>query len=342
MLKSHLTFGLLFAASMFMQIPAARAGYKILSHIKVGGEGGWDYLTVDAKARRLYVSHGTEVDVINLDTEAVINRIGNMKGVHGIALAPELNRGFISNGQEGTVAVFDLDSGKEVGSRIKAGENPDAILYEPSTKRVIAFNGRSKDATVIDAKEGEVIGTIALGGKPEFAVTDGNGLVWVNIEDKSEVVQFDAKTMQVLNRWSLSPGEEPSALAFDVANHRLFSGCGNKLMTAMDSKTGKVITTAPIGDGVDAAAFDADKKRVFTSQGDGTMTVIHQDSPDKYSVEETVKTAPRARTMTLDPKTHKVYLSTAQFGPAPAATADNPRPRPQIKPGTFEILVLGE
>ncbi|EEF62017.1 YncE family protein [Pedosphaera parvula] len=342
MLKPRVLFALLCSASVFAQTPSAHAGYKVLSHIKVGGEGGWDYLTVDSKARRLYVSHGTEVDVINLDTEAVEARIPNLKGVHGIALAPELNRGFISNGQEGTVTVFALDTSKEIESRIKVGQNPDAILYEPSTKRVFTFNGRSKDISVVDAKSGEVLGTIAVGGKPEFAVTDGKGLIWVNIEDKSEVVQLDAKDMKVLNRWPVAPGEEPSALAFDVAHHRLFSGSGNKTLVVMDAKTGKVVANAPIGDGVDAAAFDAGKKRVFTSQGDGTMTVIHQDSPDKYSVEDTVKTAPRARTMALDPKTHKVYLPTGEFEPAPAATADNPRPRPHMKPGSFEILVLGE
>ncbi|MDB6123296.1 MAG: beta-propeller repeat-containing protein [Pedosphaera sp.] len=325
------------------QSPAAWAGCKIVSHIKVGGEGGWDYLTADAKARRLYVSHGNEVVVINLDTEAVVARIDGMKGVHGIALAPELNRGFISNGQEGTVAVFALDTSKEIGSRIKTGQNPDAILYEPSTKRVFTFNGKSMDISVIDAAKGEVVGTIPVGGKPEFAVTDGHGTVWVNIEDKSEVVQFDAKTMLVKNHWPVAPGEEPSALAMDQANHRLFIGCGgNEKMVIMDAQTGKVVTSEPTGKGVDAAVYDAGTKRAFSSQGDGTMTVVHQDSPDKYTVEETVKTGPRARTMTIDSKTHKLYLPTAEFDPAPAATPDNPHPRPKMKPGTFQILVISQ
>jgi YVTN family beta-propeller protein len=342
MFKSRL---LLFSAVLGFvcsQSPAAWAGCKIISHLKIGGEGGWDYLTADAKARRLYVSHGSEVDVINLDTETVVTRIEGMKGVHGIALAPELNRGFISNGQEGTVAVFALDTYKETGSRIKAGENPDAILYEPSTKRVFAFNGRSKDATVIDAATGQVSGTIPLGGKPEFAVTDGHGTVWVNIEDKSEIVQFDARTMQIKSRRPLAPGEEPSALAMDPAHPRLFSGCGNKTLVVMDAKAGNIVAHIPIGDGVDAAVFDAASKRIFTSQSDGTMTVIHQDSPDKYSVEETIKTGPRARTMTIDNQTHKLYLPTAEFEPAPAVTPGNQRPRPKMKPGTFQILVIGQ
>src|SRR5579872_2266754 len=315
------------------QPAAAWAGYKIISHIKVGGDGGWDYLTADADSRRLYVSHGTEVEVINLDTEQIVGKIPNTPGVNGIALAPKLNRGFISNGREGTVTVFALDTLAEV-ARVKVGQNPDAILYEPDTKRVLAFNGRGKDASVIDAKKSEVIGTIPLNGKPEFAVTDGKGTVFVNLEDKSELVQLDAKAMTVVDRWPIAPGEEPSALAMDVRQHRLFIGCGNKTMVVMDAKTGKVVGSALIGDGVDAAVFEPATKRAFSSQGDGTVTIVHEDAPDKYSVEETVKTAPRAKTMAIDTKTHKLYLPTAEFDPAPAATQDNPRPRPRIKPGT--------
>ena len=342
MIQPRLLLASLALALAASQSAVAQTGYKIVSHIKIGGAGGWDYLTTDAKARRLYVSHGTEVDVIDLDTEKLVGKIANTKGVHGIAIAPELNLGFTSNGGEGTVTKFSLDTLKEI-TKLKAGENPDAILYEPSNKRILAFNGRSKDVTVIDAEDNDIEGTIPLGGKPEFAVTDGKGTVWVNIEDKNEVVQFDAKTMQIKNRWPVAPGEEPSALALDKEHHRLFIGCGgNNMMIVMDAQTGKVVAHLPIGKGVDADSFDPSTKMVFSSQGNGTVTVIHEDSADKYSVVETLKTAPRARTMTLDAKTHKLYLPTAEFGPAPEKTADNPRPRPAIKPDTFEIVVLAK
>ncbi len=342
MIKQKVLLGSLALALAASQSAVAQTGYKIVSHIKIGGTGGWDYLTTDAKARRLYVSHGTEVDVIDLDTEKLVGKIANTKGVHGIAVAPELKRGFTSNGGDGTVTIFSLDKLAEI-SKVKVGENPDAILYEPSTKRVFTFNGRSQDSTVIDGAEGDVEGTIPLGGKPEFCVTDGKGTIWVNIEDKNEVVQFDAKTMKIKNRWPIAPGDEPSALALDKEHHRLFIGCGgNNLMIVMDSETGKVVANLPIGKGVDADSFDPSTKLVFSSQGDGTMTVIHEDSADKYSVVATLKTATRARTMTLDAKTHKLYLPTAEFGPAPEKTADNPRPRPAMKPDTFEIVVLAK
>jgi YVTN family beta-propeller protein len=276
----------------------------------------------------------------------VIGDIPDTPGVHGIALAPELNKGFISNGRENTVSIFDLKTLK-VSEKVKlTAENPDAILYDPSTKRVFTFNGRSKDASVIDAESGKVLGTVPIGSKPEFGVADGTGTVFVNDENKGEVVVIDGKAMTVKSRWPLSTAtascEEPSGLALDNKNHRLFSVCGNKKMVVMDSQSGKVVATLPTGDGTDAAGFDPGTGLAFASNGEGTLTVVHEDSPDKFSVVEDVPTAPRARTMALDPKTHKIYLVTAQFGPAPAATAEQPRPRAPMLPNSFAVLVYGK
>jgi DNA-binding beta-propeller fold protein YncE len=327
---------------IFLKVTVAQAasGYHILNTYALGGEGGWDYLTIDPSTRHLFISHATHVLVIDADSGRQIADIPDTPGVHGIALAPELGRGFISNGREGTVTVFDLGTLKATG-KIKAGENPDAILYDPATKRVFAFNGRSHDATAIDAAKAEAIGTIKLDGKPEFAVSDGKGNVFVNIEDKSELAKLDPQALSVKARWPLAPCQEPSGLAIDRKNRRLFSGCDNKMMAIVDADSGKVITTAPIGEGVDANAFDPDTGFAFASCGEGVLTIVHEDTLDKYSVVDNVQTQRGARTMTLDPKTHDVFLVTAKYGTAPPATADNPRPRPAIIPGTFVVLVLG-
>jgi YVTN family beta-propeller protein len=315
-------------------------GYKVVDKVNIGGEGGWDYLIADAAAKRLYISHGTQVVVFDTKTNSVVGEIPNTIGVHGIALNPKLGRGYTSNGRTSSVTVFDLASLKVLDSIKLAEKNPDAILYEPFSNRVFTFNGGSSSATAIDAATNKVVGTIALKGKPEFAVTDLRGKVFVNIEDKSLVTAFDPKTLKVLNEWPLAPGEEPSGLAIDRKNNRLFSVCGNKMMVVLDAASGKVVASVPTGQGTDAAAFDPQTQLAFASNGDGTLTVIHEDSPDKFTILENVQTQPRSRTMALDEVTHKVYLSGALFKPAPAPTADQPRPRPQMEPGSFMVLVV--
>jgi DNA-binding beta-propeller fold protein YncE len=315
--------------------------YKVLQRATLGGEGGWDLLAVDAAAHRLYVARGTRVMVIDADTLKLVGEIPDTAGVHGVAVASDLGRGFTSNGRTSNATIFDLKTLAKVGE-VKTGENPDAILYEPKSHRVLAFNGRSKDVTVIDAKAGTVAGTLALEGKPELAVEDGKGTVFVNLEDKSVVVALDPVALKVKGRWSLAPCEEPTGLAIDRAHRRLFASCDNKMMAVMDADSGKVVTTVPIGQGPDGAAFDSDRQLAFSPNGrDGTVTVIHESAPDKFEVVQTVETSKSARTLDLDPKTHKLYLVAAQFGPPPSPTAEQPRPRPAMVPGTFEVLVVG-
>jgi DNA-binding beta-propeller fold protein YncE len=336
----------IFAASIvllfIMPSLAADSRLHVRKTYKLGGEGGWDYLKADPDSRRLFVSHATHVMVIDMDSGKSVGDIPDTPGVHGVALANELDRGFISNGGEGTVTVFDLKTLAPI-TKIKAvGENPDAILFDPATRRIFTFNGRSHDATAIDAATGNIVGKIALGGKPEFAVSTGAGEIFVNIEDKSQLVRLDPKNLKVENRWPLAPCEEPSGLAIDMKNRRLFAGCDNKMMAVVNADTGKVITTLPIGEGVDANRFDPEDKLAFASCGEGVLTVVHEDSPDKFSVVENISTARGARTMELDEKTHQIFLATAQFGPPPAPTADQPHPRPTILPNTFEVLVVGK
>jgi YVTN family beta-propeller protein len=301
-------------------VPAFGAeGYQITKKIPVPGQGSWDYLIVDEGARRLYVSHGTQVEVIDVDSGTVVGKIENTLGVHGIALAPELGKGFVSNGQTSTAAIFDLKTLKKIGE-VPTGKKPDAIIYDPSTFRVFVFNGESDSATVINAKDNSVAGTVKLGGGPEYGVADGKGYVFDNVEDESVVLKIDANKMTVEQRWKTC--EKPSSMGMDRENRRLFVGCRSKVMAVMNADTGQVITTLPIGDHVDATAYDAGNKLIFNSNGEGTVTVIRQDSPDKYSAVETVKTLPRAKTMALDPKTHQLFLSTAENG-------------------QFEVLVVG-
>jgi DNA-binding beta-propeller fold protein YncE len=320
---------------------AAAPHHRVLRHLAVGGEGGWDYLTVDAASHRLFASHSDRVEVLDLDSGKVIGTIANTQGVHGIALAPALRRGFVSAGRTSTVTIFDLDSLRTLAEVKTTGERPDAILFEPATSRVFTFNAGGKNATALDAATGAVAGTIALGGKPEFAVADGKGGVFVNIEDTSEVVAFDAKELRVTKRWPIAPCEEPSGLAFDRAHARLFSVC-DKVMAVSDAGAGKLVRTLTIGDGPDGAAFDAERGLAYSSNGaDGTLTVVHEDSPAAFRVVETVPTQRGARTIALDERTHRLYLPTAQFGPPPAPTAERPHPRPSIVPGTFEILEVG-
>jgi DNA-binding beta-propeller fold protein YncE len=323
-------------------VSAADPGLHVINTFKVGGEGGWDYLEIDSSSRHLFISHGTHVQVIDADSGKAVGDIPDTPGVHGIALAPELGRGFTSNGREGTVSIFDLKTLKLISKVKDVGENPDAILYDPATKRVFTFNGRSHDSTAIDAAAGKVVGKIPLDGKPEFAVSTGAGEIFVNIEDKSELTALDPQTLKVKSTWPLAPCESPSGLAMDVKNRRLFSGCDNKMMAVVNADNGKVISTPAIGDGVDADRFDPNSGFAYASCGEGVLTVVHEDSPEKFRVVQNVKTAAGARTMAMDTKTHNLFLVTAKFGPRPAPTADNPHARPPILPGSFEVLVVGK
>lgn len=316
-------------------------GYHQLKKITLGGEGGWDYLTIDSAARRLYIARATRVMVLDADSGAQVGEIADTLGVHGVALAPQLGRGFTSNGRASTVTIFDLKTLKPLG-QAKTGSNPDAIVYDAVTRRVFTFNGASKDATVISAADGSVSGTIALDGKPEFAVADEAGRIYVNLEDKSELLAIDSRQLTILNRWPLAPCNEPSGLAMDRKNRRLFAGCGNKLMAVVDANSGRVLTTLPIGSGVDATAFDPGTSLAFSSNGDGTLTVVREESLDKFTVVENAATQRGARTMALDEKTHNVYLVTAEFGPPRTPTPDNPRGRPSMVPGSFVLLVFGQ
>lgn len=305
-----------------------------MNKIHLDGAGGWDYLNADAVNNRLYVSHGTVVQVVDLDKGTLLATINDTKGVHGIALAPDLNKGFISCGRDSSVAVFDLATFK-VSERVKVtGKNPDAILYDPYKKIVFTFNGGSSNSTVLDAITNKVLATIPLAGKPEFSATDGKGKVYVNIEDKSLITTINTNTLKVETSWSIAPGDEPSGLAFDVKTNRLFSVCGNKIMVISNALTGKVITTVPIGDRCDGVAFDPASKRAFSSNGDGTMTVVQENADDTYTVVENVTTQKGARTITCNTKTHKLYTPTAEFEPASGNS------RPATKANSFTILEI--
>ena len=323
--------------SLVMATAASAAEpYHLLKEISVGGDGGWDYLTVDSAAQRLYVSHGTKVVVIDLAKDAVAGEITNTPGVHGIAVAPELNRGLVTCGRENKGALVDLKTLKII-SKVETGANPDGMIFEPGQKEFYTFNGRGESATVIDAQSGKAVATIPLGGKPEFAAVDVKaGLVFNNIEDKNELVVIDTKTHTVKNRWPIAPGEEASGLAFDEKNHRLFLGCGgSKTMVMMDSESGKVLASVPIGDGVDANSFDPATQLAFASCSDGTVTIAKEDG-DKLTVVQTLKTEKGSRTMTLDPATHKIYLAAAKYD-EPAAG----QRRGKMVAGSFKVLVYG-
>ena len=316
------------------------AGYHLIKKTVLGGEGGWDYLALDGAARTMYITHGTEVVLFNVDSGQKLQAITGLQGVHGVAFVPTLGRGYISNGRADVLTVFNLKTG-EKAAEIKTGANPDAILYDDFSGRLFSFNGRSADATAVNVADDSVAGTIPLGGKPEFAQSDGQGTVYVNIEDTSEIAAIDSRSLKILRRWKLAPGEEPSGLALDKKNRRLFSVCANDLLVVSNADTGAIVATAPIGSGCDGVRFDPATGLIFSSNGEGTLTVIRQETPDQYAVQETVATARGARTLELDLKTHHVFVVTAEFGPPPAATAENPRPRPRVVPGTFQILEFG-
>ncbi|TAL62677.1 MAG: YncE family protein [Bacteroidetes bacterium] len=312
--------------------------YSIINKIHLTGDGGWDYLTVDENGGRLFVSHGTVVQVIDLKTNLLTGTINETPGVHGIAIAQDLNKAFISVGRNGSVKVINLKTLASIADVKITGENPDAIMYEGFSKKVFVFNGRTANASVIDAATNEVFGTIALAGKPEFPVSDDNGNLYVNIEDKSLISVIDVKTLKVLKSWPIAPGEEASGLALDNETHRLFAVCSNKLMVVVDAIDGHVVTTLPIGAGCDGVKFDPGMKRAYSSNGEGTMTVVQEINKDSFKVLENVATVPGARTLAVDNKTHHIYLPTAEFNPAPEATADNPRPRRTPKPDSFFVI----
>lgn len=332
-----LTIALILGAGFYARAAAPTpgpSGYHLVKTVPVPGDEFWDYLAVDSHARRVYISHGSHVVVMNADTYAIEGEIPDTAGVHGIALAPDLDRGFVSAGRANQAVIFDLKSLKTLGT-VKTDVNPDAIVYDEVTKRVFTMNGRGQNTTAINAADGTVAGTLALGGKPEFAVADGKGTIFVNIEDKSELVEFDAQKLTETHRWPLAPCKSPSGLSMDLKTRRLFSVCDEKVMAVVNADTGKVVATPEICQGPDASAFDPATDYAFASCGDGNLTVVHEESPDKFTVVDNVPTKRSARTMGLDLKTHKIFLSSAEFEPpAPGER------RGKMKPGSFAILIV--
>jgi len=332
-------FGLITA--MLCGTVVAQDAYKSVNEIPIGGEGGWDILTIDSNANRLFLSHSTKVVVVDLETNKVIGEIPDTPGVHAFVAIPELNRGFSSNGKADKSSVVDLKTFQTV-SKIDTGKNPDAVAYDPKRAEVYVFNHSGNSVTVIDAKTQKDVATIQLDGNPEFAAVDANaGRVYVNIEDKSEVEVIDAGKHEVIAHWPLAPGEEPTGIALDAAHHRLFAACHNKMLVMLDTETGKVITNVPIGAGTDGCAFDDTTQLAFVSCGEGVVTIAHEDSPDKLSIFQTLKTERGARTMAIDPKTRRIYLPTAQFQPPPSPSPGASPARPTIVPNTLKLLVYG-
>ena len=313
-----------------------KTGFHVINTLKIASSGGWDYLEVGPVKDWLYVSHGTQVNVLNKKTGDSVGVIENTTGVHGICFDPAQGKGYTSNGRINSVTVFDMYSNK-VLAQIPTGQNPDAILYEPFSKTVITCNGRSKSLSVINTKTNSVVDSVDVGGKPETAVSDGAGKLFVNIEDKNEIVVVDTKTFKVLNHWSIAPGESPTGLAFDVITKRLFAGCEKQLII-LDATNGKVVDKIPIGDGCDGVAFDAAKKYIYTSNGEGTITVVSEQNADKFVRVEDIATKKSARTIAIDKTTGLLYLPAAEFEPADP----NQKGRPKMKAGTFQVLVVGK
>jgi YVTN family beta-propeller protein len=336
------------AALLLGALAATRAAesYHLLKKYAFGQAEGatreyFDYITVDSAARRVYVSHGTEIKVIDADNGSVVGTLGGLKQTHGVAIANEFGRGFITDGAQGKVIIFDLKTLKVTGEA-KADKDADSVAYDPASKRVFVMNGDPNSSTVIDAKSGGVVGTIALGGGPEFAVADGQGTVFVNLEDKAELVAIDSNTLKIKSRWPLVPAGTPTALAMDTAHRRLFSAGRNpQNLVVLDADSGKVIQSFPITAGVDAAVFEPETGMLYVSTREGFVHIFHEDAPDKYSEVEKVKTEFGAKTMGLDTKTHNVFVDTADFGPAPAPTTERPHPQPAPILGTFHVLVYG-
>ena len=327
-------------AGLLVAMAFAATGFKVINKVKVGGTGGWDYVTLDPVNRRVYASHAGNVEVVDIDAGKAVGQITQLHGVHGIAVAPDLNKGFISNGQSNSVTVFDLKTLAKTGEPA-TGQNPDSICFEPKTQRIFTFNGRSNDSTAINAKTNEIVGSFPVGQKPEFCVVDGTGKLYVNIEDTAEVVEIDAAKPAVTRRASLAPCEGPSGLAIDVKNKKLFSVCGNKMMAVTDIATMKMIATPAVGAGTDGAGFDIGLGYAYSSNGgDGTLSIVTLVN-GKYEAIDTVPTERGARTMTVDQKLHRVILPGAEFGP-PAESKDGKKGRPQVIPDTFHLTVVGK
>jgi YVTN family beta-propeller protein len=328
---------ILLCSSYSLKAQTGSSGYKIMNRFHIEGDGGWDYLNVDESTGRIFVSHSNVVQVIDEKDGKLLGTIPDTKGVHGIAIATDLNKAFISNGRDSSVTIIDLKSLAFIAKVPVTGQNPDAILYDPFSHKVFVYNGRTANATVIDGTTNKVISTIKLDGKPENSVTDNAGKVYVNIEDKNEIEVINSTTDKVEQRWSIAPGEEASGMALDNENHRLFTVCSNKLMVVLDALSGKVLTTLPIGDGCDGAAFDPALKRAYSSNGEGTMTVVQEINPDQFKVLENVPTLRGARTITIDKKTHHIFMSAAEYE-TPDPSAGNTNRRPSVSPGTFMVL----
>jgi YVTN family beta-propeller protein len=337
-MKKIIFLTLISGVAYCLNAQTSKSHYKIAHKFNLEGDMGWDYLAADDATGRVYISHGNIVQVMDEATGKVLGTIADLNGVHGIAVADDLNKGFISNGKDSSVTVFDLKTFATLAKIKVTGKNPDAILYDPFTHKVFTFNGRTSNSTVIDAKTNAVIATIPLDGKPEFSASDGKGKVYVNIEDKNEVCMINPTTMKVEQTWPVAPGESPSGLALDIKNHRLFMVCENKLMIVVDAESGKVITNLPIGEGADGVAFDPSNERAYSANGDGTMTVVEGKNGTDYKVLENVPTQKGARTIAVDTKTHHLFMPTCEFGDTPAPTKENPRPRPERKKGSFTIL----
>lgn len=319
--------------------PAAR--YKVIQKIHMDGDGGWDFLAVDSDSRRVYITHNDSVQVLDADTLKLVGTVEKVPHPHGVVFLPELGKGYATSGDPGSVVVFDLKTFRHL-AEIPTAKDSDVIIYDKSTGKVLTFNGDSSNSCVIDPVTDKAVKTVDLGGQPEVAVSDGKGHVFDNVESKSEVIKIDSKTMKITKHWPLAPGESPSGLAMDLKNNRLFSGCHNHLLVVMNAKNGKVIQTMPIGDHVDGTYFDPESGNIFVSCGDGTLNVIHEDSPDKYTLVENVPTEPGARTMAMDTKTGHVFMPTAQMEPPSTPTKEKPKPRRKPVPGTFHLLVVGK
>jgi YVTN family beta-propeller protein len=320
-------------------VQAADVPYHVAERFSIGGDGGWDYPSVDPRTHLLYLSRGTQVTVVDTASGKTVGAIPDTVGVHGIALAPDLKRGFISCGKTNIVKVFDLET-RAVLASVAVGDGPDAILYEPSTQRVFAFNGRGKSATVLDAKTNKVVATIPLGGKPDFARADGRGNVFANITDTAELAEIDARAAVLKVRWQMPNCEEPSGLALDAVHHRGFSTCANQILAVTNLDSGQSVASVPIGKGVDGDEFDPESQNVFSANGDGTITVVHEIDPDRYAVQQTLRTQHGARTIALDAVTHRLYLPTAELWTDPSATGKNPLSRSTPIAGSFVVLVV--
>jgi DNA-binding beta-propeller fold protein YncE len=340
-LRRFILAGLACALLAAGAVPAASGPvqYGIVHEVALPGDEGWDYLALEPGGHRLFIAHGSRVLIVDADSLAVTGEIANTPGVHGIAFAPELNRGYVSAGQAGLIVVFDLKTLARLKEISATGGNPDAILYDPATRRVFSFNGRGHNATAVDAATDTVIGTIALDARPEFAVSDGQGHVYVNLADKGSLARIDPRTLAVTAVWPIGGCEEPSGLALDAAGQRLFPVCANKVMAVLDGTSGRILGSAPIGGGVDAAAFDAGSHLAFASCGEGVLSVVAVGPAGMPELVQSLPTRRGARTLALDPRSHRVYLVTADFGAPPAATPEHPHPRPALLPGTFRLLV---